>query len=271
MEYSMFNKLIKILIFLWTFGLGINSSFATLIVSGDASIVDPLNKAFGKYYNPDNQRFFSNILQGGDHVAVLDQLNSSDLSHEKSGKILSFYSTLSMVTTNDIQSITETALQDVDLLVVPLPETPFSTDELSYLNSFYDNGGSVFFLGDGYSIAGDGVTGIGKNQNAHINDALADLGSLMRIDDNMSFDFGLPVTASGSRIASSILTSGVTSLTYGYASGVTGGTPLFLASDNITPFIECDLPIPVPEPSTLLLSLTGLLFLFGFAKGKKGS
>ena len=200
----MVKKYGKIALCLCIFGVFWNSAFATIIVSGDANIVYPLDSQYkpgDKPYNPDNKTFFTNVLESGDHVAVLNQLG---ISNEKQLLIDSFYDDLLLMTSTIIQSISDNALADIDMLVVALPDNQFLDDELEAMRNFHQNGGSIFFLGDCWTQA--------NVQNGYINLALEALKSDMRIDDDRQFDAGVFV-APGSMITTHPLTAGVASLT----------------------------------------------------------
>jgi hypothetical protein len=252
----MWNIWTKTAIIMWAVGIIVNNTPASIIVSGDANIALSIERSFAKY-NEYNQVFFENLLSGGDRVAVLDQLAPASFLYGIRHSINSFYGALPGVASNLIQTVSEESLLDVDLLVMALPATSFSTDEIGTMKSFYENGGSIFFLGDSWKQA--------EKPNGNINLALQGIGSEIQIDDKRGIDGGL-FSASGECIITNGFTSGVSSLTYGYVSEVKGGTPLFLAKDHTTPFVAFEKPVSVAEPATTSLLLTGLLFLLGFAK-----
>jgi hypothetical protein len=134
-------------------------------------------------------------------------------------------------------------LVGVDLLVIALPTSAFSPAEITAMRSVLNQGGNLFLIGDN--------SGFSTNNNI-INNALADLGSEIRItntfDDSGSF---VATTANGQMIAHP-LTQGAAGLEYGgnAISGVSGGVTIFLESNKTTPFIAVQ---NVPEPSASIV------------------
>jgi hypothetical protein len=252
---------IKVIVCLCVFGICAQKSQATIIVSGDVFITYALNPISANYYNPDNQHFFLNVLDGATNIAIVKQPPTLTNAGNEfyTGKLNNFYSTVPSMNISMISTITSSSLLNVGMLFAPMPTYGFSSDEIAAVNDYIDSGGSVFFLGE---------SNIYPDRNAIINQTLADIGSSMRISNN-ALDKGKKI-AVGNQIANDDYTIGVPSLTYGAVSGVTGGTPLFYTTGGV-PFIAYEDVSRVPEP-TLPASLTvGLLFFFGFIKryGKK--
>lgn len=131
-----------------------------------------------------------------------------------------------------------------------LPQSPYSSGELSAMNSFLTNsGGTLFLIGEGQNYAPGGTA------FPFLNNALSSLSSgLSFIPAND--DVG-PHTSTGAEIASNSLTSGVANFGYAFASETRGGSPLFFVTSG-APFIstESGSTNPVPEPRTL-----GLMFV----------
>jgi len=221
---------------------------ATIIVSGDVSIVSPLDPNF-RFFNFGNQEFFIDVLNGSSQVAIVDQSGNNPFA----AGINTFYSTQSGITASRISIVTDASIDNAGMLVVALPDNAFSNDELAVMNSYIDNGGSIFFLGDAFKYT---------LNNAIINQALLGIGSTLSIAPYSGLDIGVKI-ASGAQIANSSYTEDVKSFTYGYVSGVNGGTPLF-STKNGTSFISYEQLQSVPEPSTALLflmSIPGLLII----------
>lgn len=226
---------------------------AILVLSGDGNITTDLSSG-----NYDNYQFFTNVLQGGSQVAVINAAGSFD------NNIDNYYNSLSGVTSSIISQITAESLTGLDLFVAAKPGLAFSESELSVLSSFYTGGGSIFFLGE--NASSDDAA------NLYINNALTYLDSSMRIVYGSTFDSGYHV-ASGGQIVSDPLTSGVSEFEYAAPNQViiTGGTYLFYGSDD-QPFISYEggpsAPV-VPEPISSTLFIVGGATL-GFRRFRKG-
>jgi hypothetical protein len=148
-----------------------------------------------------------------------------------------------------------------------LPINAFLEEELSAMNSFEENGGSIFFLGEALDHA---------QQNANINQALLGIGSTLSIIEDSDYDNSIntqaPFYATGVQIANNSYTQGVQSLFYGGVSGIKGESarlaPLFLTQDG-TPFIAYERSLSVPEPSAIALFFISLPALFFSIRKRK--
>ncbi len=236
-------------------GFGVNSAQALLIVSGDGNITNPLNNSNGwGDENDGNKQFFSNILQGGTTVKVLNSNHSGSASFFDTD-VDGYYGSLAGVTSSiHTGTVTDATLAGVDLFVAPLPDDAFTASEIATFGSFLSGGGSLFLLGE---------NSVFPTNNGWINSVLTGLGSgLSIIDDSFDprfFPSLIYPTATGSQIASDPLTTGVSSFSYSASSQVSGGTSLFFGSSGQT-FVAYE---SVPEPSTMLLLGIGLLGLIG--------
>lgn len=229
------------------FGVGTPSYAGTVFLSGDTNVVNPLVGSFGVAVDPGNQQFFTNILQGGTNVVVQSSFDVGSVA-DAEFDFNSFYNSLSGVTSTIIDgSITPSVLSGADLLISFLPDDSFTAAEIGSLGDFLNNDGSIFFLGE---------NGAFSQENARINEVLAELGSSLRITNDI-FVSGFD-TATGSQIASNPFTVGVSTFTYAAPSEVatvSGGTSLFFATTGQA-FLAVE-TVPVPEP----INVTGLLVL----------
>ena len=227
-----------------------------IIVSGDTNIVDPLAGTQGAVIDPGNQQFFTNVLQDGSTVAVLETTGAPTWNPHLI--VNTFYNNLPGVTSAVISGfISDADLAGVDLFVSPLPTDSFTVDEVASLDNLLSGGGTVFFLGD---HAGSVTT------NEIINDLLLDLGSSISILSDTTFDSGVWTTATGIQIAANPLTAGVPTFTYNTPSQLNGGTNLFLGSE-LQPFVVAEEVASVPEPTTIFLLVIGL-FGIGISREK---
>jgi hypothetical protein len=246
-------------------GLFLNDSFATIIVSGDVSIVHFINQCNGSV-DSGNQQFFDNIVQGLTDITVVKQPNAI-ICTTYVDRIFTYFHEKSTFTANIIDALTNPLLQNTDMLFIPVPEVVFQPEELTRLTDYINNGGSVFFLGDFGKDQYSNSDGFFAN-NAIINNTLSSMGSSLRIID-ARLD-AKKNTASNSQIAPDLFTENVQTLTYGLVSGVKGGTPLFYSLDG-TPFIAYEPALTIPEPSAAMLLLIGCISLFCVVRKKNRS
>jgi hypothetical protein len=238
------------------FGFSIDSANALIVLSGDTNVTDALVGDQGFPIDTGNQQFFTNILQDGSSVAILE--NGGGI--QSSSNVNDFYNSLSGVSSNVIVgTVTDITLVGVDLFVSAVPDDAYTASEITALDSLLAGGGSIFFLGENSN-------GGWPLRNGYINDALSVLGSGLSIIPDSIFGTGIE-TATGAQIATDPLTDGVTTFTYGVPSEVSGGTHLFLGT-AMQPFVAYEQTV-IPIPPAVWLFGSGLLGLAGIARRKK--
>jgi hypothetical protein len=246
---SLLKKFSAAIVFTIFGSISLPAYAGTIFLSGDVSIVNPLVGSGGTGIDTGNQKFFTNILQGGNRVVVDGDISSFVRSTFSSSNIdrdlNSFYNSLPGVTSSIVTgTITFDVISNANLFVSLVPAQSYTTAELQSLRNFLDNGNSIFFLGDNNNLT---------SENSIINDELTALGSNLRII-NDNFDAGFN-TATGSQIASDSFTTGITTFTYAApsrVSTVTGGENLFFGT-NREAFVAYErtetTQTTVPEPS----------------------
>jgi hypothetical protein len=246
-------KIISWLIGIVLAGIPLTTQGGTIVVSGDTTPIFRLDASYGAQ---SNQQFFTNVLGGGDSVAILD----SSVNPYAGIYLQSFYSGLANVSATIFAgTVTPDNLAGVNLFLVPIPEDSFSASEIAAISSFAAGGGTVFLMGE----ADDGI--FGATANINVNGLLSGLGSDMSVV-TAALDRGSRM-ASGDRIEVNPLTANVLTYNYGYTSQAAGGTPLFLTSDG-TPFAAVG-TLNAPEPSTLVLLGIGTVGMMIYARRRR--
>jgi len=234
----------------------INAVNAELFLSGDTNITNPLTGSSGVAIDTGNQKFFTNILQGGQNVAVLQSTWGGSVGSAYTD-VNTFYNSLPGVTSTVISG-TINSLAGYDLLVAPLPDHAFVASEITVFNNFIAQGGSIFFTGENSDISF-------AMSNSAINAALVALGSSMSIYSTI-FDTGFR-TATGAQIAADLFTAGVSTFTYAAPSEVLfgSGTPLFFGTGGQA-FLSYEQTSKVPLPAAFWIFGSGLLGLLGIRR-----
>ncbi|MEM7558142.1 MAG: PEP-CTERM sorting domain-containing protein [Planctomycetota bacterium] len=121
----------------------------------------------------------------------------------------------------------------------------YSASQISAIVDFFNSGGNVFLIGDGGPTFGA--------QNQVVNNLLAALGSVIRIDNVNAASRSWQST--GASIGVDAFTAGIDKFGGNFAGSVTGGTSLFKANDTGLAVIAVERAssAAVPEPSSLAL------------------
>jgi hypothetical protein len=214
-----------------------------ILLSGDSNTTDTLN-AVGN-----EQTFFSNVLGGGNTVAVLDFIaNVYGSASNTDTEVDTFFDSLAGVTSTLISgAVTDALLAGVDLFVVPLPDDNFAAAEVAAIADFLSGGGTLFLLGENNNVVFD-------IPNGAINQLLAALGSGMSLSDAALSGPGV--------LAVDPYTAGLNDLRFVAGSQVVGGTAIYSTQAGAGLIAREGRVTQVPEPATLLL--------FGAAAGVAG-
>jgi hypothetical protein len=236
----MTSKFLNFHLALVLFG-GLAAHAGTIVVSGDSNIVDPLAS------NTGNQAFFNNILGSGTSVGVLSTTPQFCCLGNSDQAIVDHYNTRPGVTASLLGGpIGAGSLLGFNLFVVLLPENAFGVDAIGEISTFLTGGGTLFVLGDNSAFT---------EGNGNINAVLTALGSGMQIVPD-SIDGGGFFTAN---IVANSLTVGAAGLSFGATSRVSGGTALLLTQTDSQIFAAVEGAAAVPEPSSLVLGVGGLV------------
>jgi hypothetical protein len=232
----------------WLLGIVLSAnpeiSVGLTILSGDVTPVFSLTNANPDPATPGNQQFFKNILGSGTRVAVLSSAYNND---NAAAEIESFYDSLGGAAATSIAgTVTANKLAGVNLFLVPVPSDAFSASEIAAISDFVKGGGTLFLMGEAADIS------FGVATNGFINAVLSGLGSHLSLV-NTTLDIGRQ-SAIGNQIVADPLTSDVLAYSYGAASRVAGGKPLF-RTKNGTPFTAAEVVVPEPSSCTLLMTI----------------
>jgi hypothetical protein len=201
------------------------TGLARIIVSGDVDIIPPVTGSVGKTINKDNVKFFTRILGDGERVVVQQTANfGSNATINNMGIPLNdFYNGLPGVSSSFLKTPLEPdSLTGVNLFICIAPQRPLPPHELLQMGRLLEEGGTVFFVGNG-------GWGLGLSVNSNINSALAALGSTIRMLNNLLYGT--------LEIANTPLTKELLSFTYITPSEVELGDGMALFSVGKRPFV----------------------------------
>lgn len=148
-------------------------------------------------------------------IKVLSSQRAGDIANgDGDDDLVSFYQNNGFQASLFNGAVSDAELNNVDLLVLMLPDDAFSGSEISAMSNHLARGGRLLFMGEQQSFA--------AAQNGFINTALAALGSNLLLGSD-SLDAGFNNTGNG-QILPNALTNGVTTLNYGNVNSVGGTT-----------------------------------------------
>jgi len=224
------------------------SLHANLVVSGDSNLGNGINGTSGASVVAGNTTFFTNLLGSGSTVVFQTTTNSDSSETNSQGGIIGLYTGLGK-TVNSVTTVTGANLAGANLLISFLPDTAYTSAEMTAIQNFLNGGGTVLLTGE-YSP-------FDPTADGNINALLTFLGSSMSINLN-EFDSGFH-TASGSQINATPYTAGVTSFVYAATASVNGGTAIFNTTTG-QPFMAytSSSTTTVPEPGTISLLFLAL-------------
>lgn len=145
-----------------------------IILLGDTNLVSNLEDTVGN----DNHVFFSNLVgidtQNTSVKVLTSALAGTIANADADNDLNTFYLAAGITSSLWAGVVSDESLASAELLVVMLPDDAFSASELTALDDFLVAGGRILFIGeqDGFAVA----------ENAHINAALAFVGSSMTVD-----------------------------------------------------------------------------------------
>ena len=200
----------------------------TVIVSADTNILSGLDPSLTSFvvselaYRPSGiEQFLVNALQGGTTVFVDPSTDPNRGVQGANQQTNNYYNSLPGIT-SIMPGGDFTDLTGIDLLVTIMPELPYTPAELSAMGAHLNGGGTIFFLGDSNHFI---------TENSHINEALAFLGSDLRLDGMVTATSWPSYTTS---VAAHSLMTGVPNFSVAVAGSVSGGTPLAFFNDGTT-------------------------------------
>lgn len=200
----------------------------------------------------DNEIFFQNVLNG------------QNVTNYSTTNIGSMGTTANI--TNGGSTVTSSELAGADFMLWGYSRNSISSAELSTIASFYQAGGSLFLIGEGYVFTG---------LNSAINQILAAVGSSMSLslDQADSVDLGSFSTMTDV-VGQTQYATGVNSWTTAYAAGINIGDGTAIISgtaDNgfraAVGFEDAAMtPVPIPAGAPLIISALGA---FGFLRARR--
>ncbi len=227
----------------------IPAAAGTLVVAGDATIAARAAQGIAG-----NIRFAQNILGSGDSVSIYRFSVINAFPNPPLGEQLAtVYNGFAGVTASTFDAgITQSVLNNADLLVVLGRSNAFTAGEVDLVKTFLTGGGNVLLAGESANI--------GFTANANINGLLAGIGSTIRLNQ-VTEGIGDQFATDG-EIFANPLTAGITSFGYGRTTTLSGGTTLFL-NDSGNAFVASETFAAIPEPASWALMIGGFAFVGG--------
>lgn len=205
-----------------------------IVFLADVNVISNLEETTAN----DNHVFFGNLIDLSPQattVKILTSIKAGEIvDGDADNDLDAFYRGAGVSSSLWSGGVSAEALEGATLLVVMVPDDAFTTAELAAMADFLAADNRILFMGDQH--------GFSPAENAHINAALAALGSGMSLGTFSVDTEGLQDTIAGQILAHPFNTD-VAVLNYGNVNVVLGipaaadlSGPLFVAKDLVTPW-----------------------------------
>ncbi|MDO6413875.1 PEPxxWA-CTERM sorting domain-containing protein [Sphingomonas sp. BIUV-7] len=213
------------------------SAQATLIVSGDSNIFSSIAD------NPANLQFLKNIA--GSSPILVQNSSWTDIGYV-GAQTAGYWNMIgySAASIGTFAEVTDADLAGKSLYLAFAPYNAFTTAEIGAMSRYLARGGTILITGENGSLS---------TLNNYVNDALAALGSGMRLSNTVS-EGGY---RTADIVTANAITAGTAGLEYAGPSKVTGGTGLYASRVDGGVIMAFEDSAAVPEPATWGMMVAG--------------